>query len=151
MALLPLVECPTISEHNLQAKLNLARNAYNARDRAHGCARKDRRIGQIELRGIKDVEELGPELNFDLLGNWEVFEQREVEVHAAWPIQDVASRIAILKLRWLNECRRIEPAAGSRIVYLAVSYSIRPAASVHCRTCESRRERQAGFEAWQFR
>ena len=67
--------CPTTSEHNLQAKLNLARDTDNARDRAHGCARKDRRIGQIELRGIKDVEELGAELHFHLLGNWEVLEQ----------------------------------------------------------------------------
>ena len=65
----------TISEHNLQAKLNLARDTDNARDRAHGCARKHRRIGQIELRGIKDVEELGAELHFHLLGNWKVLEQ----------------------------------------------------------------------------
>ena len=74
-ALLPLGGGLTISEHNLQAKLNVAWNSHNTCDRAHGCARKDRRIGQIELRGIKDVEELGAELHFHPLSNWEVLEQ----------------------------------------------------------------------------
>jgi hypothetical protein len=67
----------TISEQNLQAKLNLAWNTDNARDRAHGCARKDGRSGQVELRGIEDIEELGAELNLDLFRNRAVLEQRE--------------------------------------------------------------------------
>ena len=65
----------TASEHNLQPKLNLARNADDARDRPHGCARKNRRIGQVKLRSVKDVEKLRAELDLDLFCNRKVLKQ----------------------------------------------------------------------------
>ena len=74
LALLPLVECPTISEQNLQSELNLPRNTDDAGDRPSGTG-TDGGIGQIELWRVEDVEELGAELYFHLLGNREVLEQ----------------------------------------------------------------------------
>src|SRR5262245_2538193 len=115
LALLPLVACPTISEQNLQSKLNLPRNTDDAGDRASGTG-TNRGIGQVKLRRVKDIEKLRAELNFHLFRNREVLEQREIEVHAARSVENVSSRVPVLKLRRLHERSGIKPAAGPRVV-----------------------------------
>src|SRR5262249_38321356 len=134
-----------VSEHNLQPKLNLPRNTNDAGNRT--CrTRTDRRIGQVELRSIKDVEKLGSELDLDLFGNREVLEQGEVKVYAAGAVEYVAPGIPVLKLRWLNESSRIEPAAGTGVVNGAIGHAIRPAGCVYSRTCQSRCVGQASLK-----
>ena len=145
LALLPLVECPAISEHNLQSELNLSRNADDASD-GPSRASSNRSVGQIELWRVEDVEKLSSELNFHLFRNREVLEQREIEVHAARSIENVPSRVPVLKLRGLNERSRIEPSAGSRIINSATSNSIWPAGGVHSRTRQGRCVREAALK-----
>lgn len=78
------------SKGQFQSELNLARRADNARDRS-GIARTNRRIWQIELGMVEEIEKFGAELQLQAFNDAELFEDREVEIHTSWPIQNIAA------------------------------------------------------------
>jgi hypothetical protein len=51
-------------------------------------------IVNSKLRVIENVEGLGPEFQLASLPNFEMFQQRHVEVHPPWIIQEVPARIS---------------------------------------------------------
>src|SRR5216117_2099206 len=75
-------------ENHLQSELYLPRYPYGAGDRSRN-RRADRRVGQIELRGIGQIEELGPKLHTVLFGDPKILEDRKIEVRAPGSVKNV--------------------------------------------------------------
>src|SRR5258708_7874071 len=82
------------SEDHFRPKLNLARRADDAGN-GSGSARADGGVRQIELRRVEDIEAFGAKLEPRARPDTELLEQREVEVHAPRPVQDVPAGIAV--------------------------------------------------------
>src|SRR5436309_11057753 len=117
----------SFSEDHLRAKLNLSRRADDARNgsrsaRADGCVR------QIELWRVEEIEAFGAELQPRACFDPELLEKGEVEIHAARPVQDIPSRIAVREWRRRRKRRGVEPAVDRRVRQSAVADAVRAAA-----------------------
>src|SRR5258706_14366751 len=65
---------------------------------------------QVELSMVKEVEELSPEVkSHSLVGQWEMFDYREIRVHKPWSIQRRAVRVSKLAGGRVGVCARVEP------------------------------------------
>src|SRR5678816_3413118 len=96
-------------KNDLGAELDLARRADDGGDRPR-IAGPDGRVRQVELRVVEDVEGFGAELDLHAVVHREVLEEREVEVHAARSVQDVAAGVAEGEVRGRGKGRCVAPA-----------------------------------------
>src|SRR5262249_14917596 len=68
------------------------------------------------LQMVEDVEELGAVLQLDPLSEFEVLEQREIEVGESGAAQKVAPRISELAVSRSSEDEWVEPQASGKIL-----------------------------------
>src|SRR5690606_20828306 len=115
------------------------------------CA--DRGVRQAELRRIHQVEELSAVLQVYALGDVDVLEEREVDVHATRSAQNIAASIAEGELRgdapnsaWIVVKRRVEPLLTSRVVEGRIAEQVGAAAAgVRYRRLQGGREGQTAL------
>jgi hypothetical protein len=100
------------SEHQFQGELELARRAGLARWKSRsGNTAKVRRPNNIarlaEVRMVKHVKELGPELQALPFAKLRSFDYGEIRIVESRPDNDIAAKVP--ELRWNCKDRGIEP------------------------------------------
>src|SRR5882724_370736 len=94
-------------ENNLGSELNVAVVGGCGSDIAKGAGvPSGARISKVWV--IENIEHLGPELELKTLLDGEVFEDREIGIHQAWPVENVPARAAESPGRGKGKCCRVD-------------------------------------------
>src|SRR5438093_405232 len=102
-------------ELQTQRELQKPGVTHGAADQS-GLDISDRGVGLSELRMIEQIEALGPERHFDSLVDFEILDQRKIEVDAAGAKQGIAAQTPVRERRRSSESGGVEPALERTLV-----------------------------------
>src|SRR4029077_7870976 len=110
----------------LEGKLNQARIVHRSCNRSK-VGRIHVLTGLEELRMIKDIEELCPEIQLHTLTEWqpEVFDRREIRVHEPRAVQRSPVGVPEFARRWVDKTLCVEPLRNTRVAQVTATNLVR--------------------------
>src|SRR5262249_54245020 len=134
------------SEQKLQTELDLAGDTDDTRNGPR-VSDPHSRIGQIELRRVKEVEEFGAKLDLRSFRDGKILEERKIEVHPSGSVQNISPGVTVGKLCGRSERGHIKPPGCISVFEFAAADAIRTARSpsIHVWAGERRGEGESAL------